>query len=142
MIGLFVLCMLSVGIHAQTGFIKPGKTYVNTSGDTIYYLPQSKLIEYKILQTNYDYSLQKIGKYEKLVANYKERIFWADSTSRLRKIEADIWRTKLLSNDNLFEAERKVTIQLNQDKQDLKRSRIYYFLAGIVATSITIVAVK
>ena len=139
---LFSLGMLVSSAQAQTGFIKPGETHINKGIDTIYYMPKSKLIEFKSLQTNYNYSLQKIGKYESLVANYKNRIFLADSTNVLRKIESDIWHSKLVSNDKLFEEERKVTIQLNQDKQNLKRSRIYYFLAGVLTTSITLIAVK
>lgn len=140
LIVLFILSILIASAQAQSGFVNPGKTYVNQSRDTVFYMPKSKLIEFKALQTKYDFSLKKIGKYEKLVANYEERIFLADSTNILRKIESDIWHSKLLSNDNLLEEERKVTIQLNQDKQDLKRSRIYYFLAGVVATGIAITA--
>ena len=129
-------------IQAQTGIIKPGNSYVNTGSDTLFFMPKSKLIEFKLLQTNYNFSLEKIEKYKELTSNFKQRILLADSTIALKRIEADIWYSKLQSNDMALEQQRIVNIQLQDDKDRLRRSRIYYFVGGVIATSIVFIAVK
>lgn len=127
---------------AQIGIIEPGKSYLNTGLDTLFYMPKQKVIEFKMLQTNYTISLEKIEKLTELTLNYQKRISLADSTIALNRIESDIWFSKLQANDLALEEQRKLNIQLKDDKARIRRSRIYYFVGGVLATSIVFVAVK
>ncbi len=140
-ISLFFLSLIAY-CQAQIGIIAPGKSYLNSSSDTLFYMPKAKVIEFKVLQTNYDFCLEKAGKYKRLNENYLERIKLADSTITLKRIEADIWFSKLKTNDLALEEQRKINIQLIDDKNKLRSSRIYYFVGGVLATSIVFIAVK
>lgn len=140
-LSLFILFVYSDS-QAQIGIIEPGKSYLNTSSDTLFFMPKSKVIEFKTLQTKYDFSLEKIKKYEDLTLNYQQRIFLADSTIALKRIEADIWFSKLQTNDLALEQQRIANIQLMDDKDRIRKSRIYYFVGGILASSIVFIAVK
>ena len=141
-IGILSLLLLALVGQAQSGMIYPRKSFVNTTSDTLFYLPKSKVIALKKLQTNYLFSLKKIKKYEALTENYKKRILTSDSLNVLRKIESDIWFSKLQNNDRALEEQRKLNLKLNDDKNRIRRSRIYYFIGGVLATSIVVIAVK
>jgi hypothetical protein len=140
-ISLFFLFVYAT-TQAQIGVIEPGKTFLNSSSDTLFFMPKDKVIAFKMLQTNYNFSLEKIEKYKELSSNFKQRIFLADSTIALKRIEADIWYSKLQTNDMALEQQRIVNIQLKDDKDRIRRSRIYYFVGGVLATSIVFIAVK
>lgn len=140
-ISLFIL-ILSANCQAQIGTIEPGKSYLNSSSDTLFFMPKYKVIEFKTLQTNYDFSIEKIKKYIELTSNFEKRIFLADSTIALQRIEADIWYSKLQTNDIALEQQKILSIQLQDDKDRIRKSRIYYFVGGILATSIVYIAVK
>jgi len=105
-------------------------------------MPKSKVIEFKTLQTKYSFCTEKIKKYDELVLNLERRIFLADSTIALKRIEADIWYSKLQSNDINLEQQRILNLKLNDDKDRLRKSRVYYFVGGVIATSIVFIAVK
>jgi hypothetical protein len=138
---LFILFVFT-NTQAQTGMIEPGKTYLNTSSDTLFFMPKSKVIEFKTLQTNFNFSLEKIEKLNELTLNYMHRMYLADSIIALKRIEADIWYSKLQTNDIALEEHRKLNIQLTDEKNKIRSSRIYYFVGGILAASIVFIAVK
>lgn len=137
---LFIVCTSLMG--QTSGTIKPSQTYTNTSNETVYYIPKSKVIQFLDLETKAKFDSIRIEKYKELTNQYQERISLADSASQVKNLEAEFWRQKLLSNDDELKAEKKTAIQLRADLEDVKRSRIYYFAAGIVATSIAVVALK
>ncbi len=138
---LFLLLALPI-CHAQTGLIAPGKTYLNSGSDTLFYMPKAKLITFKNCETNLSFSLQKLEMHKELRANLQERIFLADSTLALKRIEANIWFSKLQNNDYALEEQRKINLHLIDDKDRIRRSRIYYFVGGVLATSLVFIAVK
>ncbi len=141
-LGILVLVLFVTVAHAQSGLIYPENNFVNTTSDTLFFLPKSKVIALKKLQTNYLFSLEKIKKYEALTENYKKRILTSDSLNLLRKIESDIWFSKLQNNDRALEEQKKLNLKLNDDKNRIRRSRIYYFIGGVLATSIVVIALK
>ncbi len=138
----FIILLVYNSTFGQAGIINPRENFINQTDDTIFYMPRSKVMEFKLLETKHTICLAKIDKYKNLVENYNKRILLCDSTNILLRIESNIWQSKLMANDMAFEEEHKVNIQLNKKNSDIKKSRIYYFLAGVVATSIVIVAVK
>ena len=142
-LSIAILILLSSSLMGQKiGTIQPTKSYTNTFDETLYYMPKSKVIEFLDLETKAKFDSIRIEKYKELTNQYQERISLADSASQVKNLEAEFWRQKLLSNDDELKAEKKTAIQLRADLEDVKRSRIYYFAAGIVATSIAVVALK
>ena len=139
---IVALCVISLFSMAQEGILRQGESLTNTFGANIFYMPESKLDRLIDLNTTNEINKKRIIKLEELVVNMRERQSLADSATVLRKLEADFWHDKLLANDALLEAERKTNVQLRADLQRVRQSRVYYFLAGIVATSVTIGVLK
>ncbi|WP_425391133.1 hypothetical protein [Ekhidna sp.] len=101
-------------------------------------MPRSKVVEFKNLETRAEFDSIRIVLYQEKLKTFEERIFLADSATQLRKLEANYWNSKLLANDALLEEERKTNVHLRADIQRIRQSRIYYFLGGIVATSVVV----
>ncbi len=120
------------------GIIKPNERFQNPYDFNLFYMPRAKVIEFKNLATKAEFDSLKIVLYKEQLKTYEERIFLADSASNLKKLEADYWHEKLLANDALFEAERKTNVELRADLERVRQSRVYYLLAGVVATSVAI----
>lgn len=131
-------CVFSQNI----GTIAPKKSFTNNSDQTLFYLPKSKVIEFLDLETKSEFDSIRIQKYKELTNDYQERISLADSAAQIKNLEAEFWRQKLLSNDDELIEEKKTSIQLRADVEAAKRSRIYFFAAGIIATSIAVVALN
>ncbi|MEP3389787.1 MAG: hypothetical protein ABJO02_16475 [Reichenbachiella sp.] len=129
--------------HSQNvGTIHPGNSFTNTSDQVLYYMPKHKVIEFLDLKTKSEFDSIRIEKYKQLTNDYQERIELSDSAAQIKNLEAEFWRQKLLSNDDELIAEKKTAIQLRADVESAKRSRFYFFIAGIVTTSVAVVALK
>jgi len=128
--------------NSSMGLIEPGENHVNLNAYNEYFLPQKTVIKFLDMQTKLEFDSIRIEKYKSLTANYIERINLSDSTNALLKIENQIWHSKLNNNDLLLEETKKTNIQLMDDKQRIRRSRIYYFFAGVVSTTIVYIALK
>ena len=141
---LLILMLSSSMAWAQStiGIIPPGGSHTNNNTYKEYFLPESKIIDFLNLKTQSEMDSLRILKYQELTKNYEERIYLADSTTSLLRIESQIWHSKLQQNDLLLEEEKKVNIHLRDENQRIRRSRIYYMLAGVVATSIVFIAIK
>lgn len=137
---LYVILLLcaSVSVHAQqtTGKLNPGESFVNQSESVVFYMPKSKVVTFLNYQTKAEFDSMRVEKYKELVANMEMRVMEADSAISLRNYEAQYWKMQLESNDRQLEQVRiqKETLQYENDK--IRRSRIYYLLGGMVATSI------
>ncbi|WP_422361975.1 hypothetical protein [Reichenbachiella sp.] len=126
----------------NVGTVHPGKSFTNTSNQVLYYMPKQKVIEFLDLETKSEFDSIRIEKYKQLTNDYQERIELADSAAQIKNLEAEFWRQKLLSNDDELIAEKKTAIQLRADVESAKRSRFYFFIAGVVTTSVAVVALK
>ncbi|WP_421765154.1 hypothetical protein [Ekhidna sp.] len=135
----FLTC-ISTSLFSQetVGIIKPGERFQNPFEFNLFYMPRTKVVEFKNLETKAEFDSLRMILYKEKLKTYEERIFLADSATRLRKIEADYWNSKLLANDALLEDERKTNVYLRADIERIRQSRIYYFLGGVVATSIVV----
>ncbi|MEO9482559.1 MAG: hypothetical protein ABJG47_03910 [Ekhidna sp.] len=120
------------------GLIKAGDRFQNPYDFNLFYMPRSKVIEFKNLETRSEFDSLRIVLFQEKLKTYEERIFLADSATQLRKLEANFWHDKLLSNDMLLEEEKKTNVKLRADLDRVRQSRIYYFVGGIIATSIVI----
>lgn len=129
-------------IAQNIGTIHPGNSFTNSSEEVLYYMPKSKVIEFLDLETKSEFDSIRIEKYKQLTLAYQERINLADSATKVRNLEAEYWKQKLLSNDDELIAEKKTAIQLREDVASAKRSRFYFFIAGVVSTSVAIAALK
>ena len=142
---VYLILLLACGsLFSQEtiGIIKPGERFQNTYEFNLFYMPREKVLAFKNLATRSEFDSLKIVLYQEQLKTYEERIFLADSASNLKKLEADYWHDKLLANDTLLETERKTNVELRADLQRVRQSRVYYFLAGIVATSLAIGALQ
>ncbi|SNT28952.1 hypothetical protein SAMN05421640_3213 [Ekhidna lutea] len=125
-----------------TGMIRPAESFRNPFDFNLFYMPREKVVEFKNLETKAEFDSLRIVLYQEKLKTYEERIFLADSATQLRKMEADFWNSKLLANDAMLEEERKTNVHLRADIQRIRQSRIYYFLGGIIATSVVVGALK
>lgn len=141
---LLVILLLATICIAQneSGIIRPGETHTNETSQNEYFLPESKVIDLLKTETKADFDALKIEKYKELLAEYQEKDLFQDSLATIARIEADIWHQKLQNNDQALEEQRKINIQLVDDNNKIRKSRIYYFFAGVVATAIVVIAVK
>ena len=139
---LFLGCFSAYSQSPTVGIIRSGDTYTNDHDSKVYYMPESKVMKYLDLQTKVEIDSARISKYQELITNYEERIFLADSSTALKRIEADIWYRKLQENDSALEIQRVENIRLKDDNNRIRKSRIYYFVAGILSSSIFIMATK
>lgn len=139
-LALALLTTFSCFTYSQetVGIIRPGERFQNPFDFNLFYMPRAKVVEFKNLETKAEFDSLRIVLYKEKLKTFEERIFLADSATRLRKIEADFWNSKLLANDLLLEEERKTNVHLRADIERIRQSRIYYFLGGVVATSIVV----
>lgn len=143
---LFVL-LVSIPLFGQdpeegTGYIMPGAEFTNNSNDTIVFMGLDRLERILKLKIKYDISRKKVSLLQDQVATLEQRKFVADSAINLKKAEADFWRMKLMQNDEQLEQQRIENARLMYENSKIRRSRIYYLIAGAVATSIVYIAVK
>lgn len=136
---LLIAALFSFG---QKGMISPGESFRNTFDTNIFYMPESKLDSIIDLHTTNEINKKRIVKLEELVANMKERQVLSDTATQLRKLEAQFWHDKLFANDEQLKEQKIANVKLQADLERVRQSRIYYFLAGIVATSVTIGVLK
>jgi len=138
-----LLCTIKANAQIESiGIIKPGASITNTHAFDLYYMPKGKVIKLLNFQTKAEMDSMRVEKYKALTSNYQERIYLSDSTIALKTLEADFWHQKLLQNDTELEQQRIEYIKLQDDKNRIARSRIYYFIAGVLATSVVYVVVK
>lgn len=145
---IFFLYLIIISITASysqisdVGIIKPGDSYTNDHDFKVYYMPESKVVKFLDMQTKTEMDSIRILKYKELTNNYQERIFTADSALALKRIEAEIWYSKLQENDRALEEQRIINIKLVDDNNKIRKSRLYYFAGGVLAASIVYIAVK
>ncbi len=135
---LLLISLIPALGQQNTGIIRPGSSFSNPFDYNLFYMPRSKVVEFKNLETRAEFDSIRIVLYQEKLKTFEERIFLADSATQLRKLEANYWNSKLLANDALLEEERKTNVHLRADIQRIRQSRIYYFLGGIVATSVVV----
>jgi hypothetical protein len=124
------------------GFIDSGKIYKNTSSDTLFFTNMENLD--KILEQNIKLTIceKKVTLFNDQVATLYNRVFTSDSTIALLKAEAEFWKMKLDMNDQYLEQQRIENLNLVDKNKKLRNSRLYFFIGGIVASSIVFIAVK
>lgn len=143
-ITLLVTAVLCSGqeVEESTGIIPPGERFTNTEGDTLFYMNAPVLN--KLLKTHVKYNIasKKIVLYDEQIALLEQRVFYCDSAVAVKAAEADYWRSQLLSNDEALEETRIKNAELEHENTRIKGSRIYYFFAGVLATTLVYVVVK
>lgn len=132
----------SQDVEESTGIISPGESFTNTEADTIFYMNAPVLN--KLLKTHVKYNIarKKIVLYDEQIALLEQRVFYCDSAVAVKAAEADYWRSQLLSNDEVLKETRIKNAELEHENTRIRQSRIYYFFAGVLATSLVYVAVK
>lgn len=134
-ISLLILAIsLSISAWTQnsnTGIIRTGESHTNHNPYKEYYLPESAVLKLLDIQTKAEMDSIRVEKYKELAAHCQERIDLADSTNALLRVENQIWYSKLHTNDLLLEDEKKTNIELRDDNQRIRKSRLYYFIAGL-----------
>ncbi len=135
----FSIILLCISAQAQTtGKIDPDKSYTNQNDFSVFYMPKSKVIEFMDMKTRLEFDSIRIEKYIELTANYNSRIAMSDSAIQLKKLEAEFWYNKLKANDSELLEQKKLNITLAAEKNRIMRSRVYFFVAGIVCTSLVL----
>lgn len=134
---VLVLFASSVVQAQQTiGKLTPGQTYTNQSDDVIFYMPQSKVITLLNYQTKAEFDSLRVLKYKELVGNMELRILEADSAVSLRNYEAQYWKMQLENNDQQLQEMRIQKENLIYENHKIRRTRLFFLLAGVVGTSI------
>lgn len=144
---IVILIMLSSCVFAQdtenkTGYIFPGDNFENSFSDTLMYMPIKKVDSILKMETRCDIIKRKMLLFKEKIANLEERRFLCDSAIAIKKAEADFWHQKLMNNDIKLEEYRIKNLELIDQNNRIRKSRIYFILAGIVASSIVYIAVK
>jgi hypothetical protein len=144
---LFIITTLlglnSASLAQQTiGKLEPNEDFTNQTGEVLFYMPRETAIELLNTETKAEFDSIRVEKYKLLVANMENRIIECDSAIGLRSLEADYWKMQLESNDRELEHVRIQNENLKYDIERIRKSRRYYVIGGIVATSIVYIAVK
>ena len=137
---LLSLCIafLSIGSFAQGQKLTPGESYTNITKDTLYILQGKQLKALLFDAVSNDINLEKLKLYQQKVKLHEERIALADSAIQMKKLEAEFWRQQLLSNDQSLENQRLENMKLIDDKNRIRKSRVYYLVAGFVAGAVVV----
>jgi len=142
-IALFSHCVYTQEESASIiGKILPGHSYTNTTSDTLVYFDMEMLDKFLILKIKADISERKIMLLQEQMMVNDERAMLSDSAIAVKSAEAEFWRIKLLQNDQQLLESQKQNINLHYENQNIRKSRVYYFIAGVIATSIVFIAVK
>ena len=134
--------LLNINAQQTLGKLNPGESYINQSNEVIFYMPRSKVVKLLNYQTKAEFDSMRVAKYKELVGNMEMRMIEADSAISLRSIEADFWKMQLEKNDRELEQVRIQNANLDYENNRIRKSRLYYVIGGIVATSIVYIAVK
>lgn len=137
------LLLVSVENYAQqtVGKILPGENFTNHTEELIFYMPRSKAVTLMNYQTKVEFDSIRLEKYKQLTSTMEMRIAKADSAITLRALEAEYWKMQLEKNDRELEQIRIKKEMLVDENQRIRKSRIYYTLAGMIAASIVIIPV-
>lgn len=141
-LSLFLATHAILQAQETTGKLSPGQSYTNQSTEVLFYMPQSKVVKLLNYKTKAEFDSIRVEKYKELVANMELRIIEADTAIGLRNYEAQYWKMQLESNDRELENVRIQKETLLHENDRIRRSRIYYLLAGVVATSIVYIGLN
>ncbi len=144
---ILLTTLFSTALHAQdvediSGKILPGENFNNNTSDTLVYINNVILDRILKLKINFEIAEKKVTLLEEQVTLLEQRKFAGDSAIALKSMEAEYWYGKLQQNDEELLMQKKRNIELNHENNKIRRSRIYYFIAGVVASSIVYIAVK
>ncbi len=135
---LILFILLSQITFGQAVKLTPGQTYTNQTTDTLYILQTKQVKELLSTVVSNEVNLEKIQLYKQKLSLMEERNFLADSAITLKKTEAIYWHEQLLKTDQQLEAQRLQNLKLIDDRNRIRQSRIYYLLAGVVASAVVI----
>jgi len=141
MVCLFIL-MGFMSFGQNQGFIDPQETFSNTSSDTLFFTTMDNFNKILGQGVKLQICQKKVSLFEEQVATMNNRIFNSDSAIALRSAEADFWKMKLETNDLLLEQQRIENLHLNDKNRKLRNSRLYFFVGGILASSVVFLVVK
>ncbi len=125
-------------IFAQSQLLLPAANFTNETNDTLFILPSKQVKALLSDAVSNDINLEKLKLYQQKVILNEERIALADSAIQMKKLEAEFWHQQLLSNDQSLENQRIENMKLIDDKNRIRKSRIYYLVAGFVAGAFVI----
>ncbi len=137
-----MLVLQATNAQQTIGKLNPEESYTNTSREVIFYMPRSKVVKLLNCQTQAEFDSLRVEKYKELVKNMQMRIIESDSAISLRGFEADYWKRELDKNDRELEQIKIQNAHLEYENNRIRKSRIYYVLGGIVASSVVYIAVK
>ena len=123
-------CFVAFG---QSKLIEPGANFKNPTNDTLFILPAKQVKSLLSDAMSNDINLERLKLYKEKLAIVEERIAMADSATQMSRIEAEYWRQQLLTNDQKLEDRRIENMKLIDDKNRIRKSRVYYLAAGFVA---------
>lgn len=115
------------------GILEPNIILENKTGASLYYMDKQTLKKYMDYKTMYKYDSMKLETYEELFQNFSDQKYLYDSLNRLGKLEANYWYDHLLKTDKELQDSKKEVVILKDKNQDLKRSRVYFFIFGALA---------
>ena len=135
---LLLIALPFTGSIAQEseGIMQPGETFTNNTNEVLFYMPKAKVINLLNYETQAEFNTMRIEKYKELVSTMQMRAAVSDSAITLRSLEAEYWKMQLEKNDDELMQVKIDKEKLLDENQRIRRSRLYYTLAGIVATSI------
>lgn len=125
-----------------SGYIPPGSTFSNNTSDTLIFINTDFLDRILQVKIKYNIAVRKIELLKEQVSVLEQRKQASDSAINLKSNEAEFWRMKLLANDDELKEQRIMNAELRYENNRIRKSRIYYILGGILATTIVYIAVK
>lgn len=140
---LALVCFFSALNGQETvGKLNPGESFTNQSQETIFYMPRKQVVKLLNYKTKAEFDSIRVEHYKELVSTMEQRKIEADTAISLRSLEAEYWKRELEKNDRELEQERIMKEQLRFENDKIRRSRIYYLLAGVVATSVVYIGLN
>ena len=135
---LLALAFLGIGAIAQSSKLAPGDNFTNATRDTLFVVPMERVRDFLTNEVKQEIALQKLELYRKRICLFEERVALADSAMTIKKLEASYWHDQLLQNDQQLEKQQLENLQLMDDKNRIRQSRIYYLVAGLVAGAVLV----
>jgi hypothetical protein len=139
---IFIAPFLNLFSQPTEGVLQPGQSFTNNSSQVLFYMPKPKVVKLLNYQTRTEIDSLRIIKYKELVGNMEMRVAASDSAITLRSLEAEYWKMQLEKNDRELEQVKIDKEALISENNKIRKSRIYYTLAGILATSIVYISLK
>ncbi len=124
------------------GKINPGESFTNQSEEVLFFMPRTHVVKLLNYKTKAEFDSIRVEKYKEMVGLMEMRKIEADTAISLRSYEAQYWKRELDLTDRELEQVRIDKEALRTENDRIRRSRIYYLLAGVLASSVVFIALN